>query len=251
VLVPPKSNILLYGKGVFTTVAIRDGAPFLWEKHWRRLSSNLVSVDIDLSNHSEPSVLDALVALIEENQIVSGRVRITVFDDHQSLIWRGESSGSTRLSIITGGVREVPNNFNLTVSPYPVNSRSPLAGIKSCNYLENILAMDEAKSRGFHEAVRVNERGHITGGCMSNIFWAKGGRLFTPALSTGCLPGTTREFTLENFECEEVEAAIGELDAAEAIYMTSAGIGIAAVAEFDGRPLPYPQHPITELFPTL
>lgn len=241
------TNEALYGKGVFTTILIRDGKPFLWEKHWRRLSSNIESVDIELSNHPEPSVLDALVASIDENQIVSGRARITFFDARPSAIWSVELSGSTTLSIITGGVREVPNNFKLTVSPYPVNSRSPLTGVKSCNYLENLMAAEEATTRGFHEALRVNERDEVTSAAMANLFWLRNGVLYTPSLATGCLAGTTREFVLENLDCREVEVGLEELSSADAIYLTSAGLGIVAVAEFEKRKLPNPPHQITKL----
>ncbi len=153
------------------------------------------------------------------------------------------------VQIVVGGSRHIPPNFQLTISPFPVNSRSPLAGVKSCNYLEQILSLNEAKGRVFHEAVRVNERGHVTSGCMSNVFWLKDDRLYTPTLATGCLAGTTREYVLENVECEEVEAEIGELESADAIYLTSAGLGIVRVAEFDGRELPDTKHPIQNLWP--
>ena len=87
------------------------------------------------------------------------------------------------------------------------------------------------------EAVRVNERGLITGGCMSNIFWLKDEVLYTPSLATGCLAGTTREFVLENVECREVEVRIDEIEKSEAIFLTSAGVGIRQVNSFDGDTL--------------
>ncbi len=242
------TNSTLYGKGVFTTIAIRNATPFLWQKHWRRLSVNAGTVGIDLTNYAESVVAETLSASLEENRIINGRVRITFFDERPSPVWSGESSNSTTLSIITGGVRDVPDNFKLTVSPYPVNSRSPLAGVKSCNYLENLMAVEEAKTREFHEAVRVNERGEVTSASMANLFWLKDGVLFTPSLETGCLAGTTREFVLENLDCREVEAEIEDLNSVDAIYLTSAGLGIVAVAEFDGRKLKSLPHPLTRLF---
>ena len=241
------TNASLYGKGIFTTIAICEGKTFLWQKHWRRLSANAETVDIDLSNHIESFVSNALAEVIRENRVVDGRARVTFFDESASAIWPGESIDSTTLSIITGGIRDIPDNFTLTVSPYPVNSRSPLTGVKSCNYLENLMAVEEAKTRGFHEAIRVNERSEVTSAAMANVFWLKGDELFTPSLSTGCLAGTTREFILENLPCREVEAGIEELSYADAIYLTSAGLGIIAVAKFAGRKLPNPSHRITQL----
>lgn len=240
----PNSNIFLYGKGIFSTIAFSSGKAFLWEKHWRRLTDNAAKVGIDLSEHTEQSTRDALDDEIATSGIADGRARVTFSDESPSEIWPGESEPKTKLSIIVAEQRVVPQPFKLTISPFPVNSRSPLAGVKSCNYLENILALGEAKKRGFHEAVRLNERSHITSASMANIFWLKGDKLFTPALSTGCLAGTTREFVLGNVDCEEVEVAINELDSAAAIFLTSAGIGIVEASRFDGRDLLESTHEI-------
>jgi branched-subunit amino acid aminotransferase/4-amino-4-deoxychorismate lyase len=72
---------------------------------------------------------------------------------------------------------------------------------------------------------------------MANLFWAKNGEMFTPSLNTGCLAGTTREYVLEGLECREVEVGIEALEAAEDIFLTSAGVGIVQVDEFNGRPM--------------
>ena len=244
------TNHFLYGKGIFTTIAIRDGEPFLWEKHWRRLTDNAAKVGIDLAEHAEVKTRDALEKSIATNNLTCGRARITFYDESLSEIWLGGDEHKTTLSIIVAEHRIIPQPFKLTVSPYIVNSRSPLAGVKSCNYLENILALDEATTRDFHEAVRVNELGQITSGCMANVFWLKDEKLYTPILATGCLAGTTREFVLENCDCEEVEVAINELDSVDAIFLTSAGIGVINVAQFDKKHLSDVGHPITTLLPT-
>ena len=243
------SSAALYGKGVFTTIAIYGGVPFLWEKHWRRLSDNAAKLGLDLSKFAEDSIREGLDEIVAKNGVVDGRARITFFDETASAIWTRDGKRRTSLSIVTGDLRPVPQPLRLSISPFPVNSRAPLAGVKSCNYLENLIAHDEAKERGFDEAIRLNEDGHITSASMANVFWLKDGRLFTPSLSTGCLPGTTREFVLENIECEEVEAEIGEIENADAIFLTSAGLGVTAVAEFEARKLGIPTHPIADLLP--
>lgn len=241
------SNSSLYGKGIFTTLAFRDGEVFLWEKHWRRLTDNAAKIGLDLIEHTEQSTHDALNAAIATSGFADGRARITFVDDGPSELWSNDREQKTTRSIIVAGQRIIPRPFKLTGSPYPINSRSPLAGVKSCNYLENILALDEAKQRGFHEAVRVNELGSVTCAAMANIFWSKDDQLFTPSLTTGCLAGTTREYVLENFVCREVEAEIDVLVEADAIFLTSAGIGVGQVSEFDGRELSQQLHPITKL----
>lgn len=248
-----KTNVsaaTLYGKGVFTTVAISSTKPLFWQKHWRRLKSDAGKIGIDLSEHSEHSTRNSLDEIIERNGVPDGRARITFFDERSNNIWPSESDGRTRLHIMTGDLRPLPQNFRVAVSPFTVNSRSPLAGVKSCNYLEKLMAMDEAKGRGFDEAIQVNERGNVTSATMANVFWLKSGGLYTPSLTTGCLPGTTREYVLENLECREVEAGIDELNSADAIYLTSAGLGVATVAEYKGRKLESTPHLITQLLTT-
>ena len=131
------SSATLYGKGIFTTFTINHGKPFLWAKHWRRLTGNAAKLGIDLSNHAEEPTRKTLDEIIVKNGIGSGRARLTFFDESASSIWPFGTNHKTSLLITTGDFRPVPENFKLTISPYLVNSQSPLAGVKSCNYLEN------------------------------------------------------------------------------------------------------------------
>lgn len=231
------STAVLYGKGVFTTIAIYGGEPFLWEKHWKRLENNAAELNIDLSEFSAETVKNSLTDIVAKNDFVNGRARITFFDESPGAMWQFEAARKTSLLITTADFLVPPQYFRLGVSPHRINSTSPLAGVKSCNYLDKLLALEEAKTRGLDEAIQPNERGEITSACMANVFWLKDEKLFTPSLETGCLPGTTREFVLENLDCEEVETGLETLKNADAIFLTSAGIGVVQAAEFDGRRL--------------
>ena len=241
------SSAALYGRGVFTTIAIYDSKPFLWEKHWRRLNNNAQKLGINLSEFTEQNVSDSLKQIIEKNEISNARCRITFFDESSSKIWQSEQKNKTSLLIQTADLREIKQNISLTISPFQINSNSPLANVKSCNYLENILALENAKSKDFDEAVRLNERGEITSACMANIFWTKGEKLFTPSLKTGCLAGTTREFILENREVFEVEENPETLKSADAIFLTSSGIGIIQVGEFLEKEFARELHELTRM----
>lgn len=243
------SPAALYGKGIFTTIAVRNKESFLWKKHWKRLENNARHVRISIADFSDRMLEGALNEIIVKNDFACGRARITFFDESPSDLWLFESYRKTSLLITTTDLRETPQNFRLTVSPHRINSTSPLAGIKSCNYLDKILALDEAKKRGFDEAVCLNEGGEIASAGMANIFWLKDRKLYTPSLKTGCLPGTTREFILENCECEEIEAEIEALKNADSIFLTSAGIGVVQAAEFDGKILNKRTHEILRLLP--
>jgi len=230
------SPAALYGKGIFTTVAIYHQKPFLWENHWRRLKQNAEQVRIDLSDFSERVVYQSLSEIIRKNAVGSGRARLTFFDEKPAPIWSYPSKKKTGLLITTADFRVI-SEISLTLSPYPINSLSPLCGVKSCNYLENLLAFEAAKSGGFDEAVRLNERGEISSACLANIFWLTGEEIYTPSLETGCLAGTTRELVLRHFPVHEVKATLAALENADGIFLTSAGIGIAQVNLFGKRTL--------------
>lgn len=244
------SAAALNGTGVFTTIAIYDGLPFLWEKHWWRLTGNSAKLAIDVSMHSEVGVRKSLSDLLEANAVTNGRVRITFFDESASPFWTYATERKTGLLITTADFRTRAENFKLGTSPFASNSSSPLAGVKSCNYLEKVLALTQAKDNGFDEAIQVNEHGHVASVCMANIFWCEGNQLFTPSLQTGCVAGTTREFVMERLACTEVEADIDAVEKADAIYLTSAGIGVVRVESFNGRKLSQDVHPIVTLLPT-
>ncbi len=198
------SSAALYGKGIFTTLAIYNSKPFLWEKHWERLAENAGKIGIDLTEFSEESVKTSLLEIISKNEITNARARITFFDESASGVWNFETNKKRSLLITTGDLRKISKDFRLTISPFLVNSTSPLVGVKSCNYLENILALDDAKVKGFDEAIRLNERGEVASACMANIFWIKDEKIFTSDLETGCLKGTTRSLIVENFPVEEI-----------------------------------------------
>lgn len=239
----------LYGKGIFTTIAIYNRDPFLWDKHWRRLTSNTLTLGIDISQFSEAFTKRALNELLAANDVMSGRARVTFSDETPSEIWSSNAAPGSSLTIVTGNVKALTNHLRLGVSSFTTNSASPLAGVKSCNYLEKLLARDEARARGFDECVQLNERGEVTSASMANIFWLRRGTLFTPPLSTGCLAGTMREFVMENFECEEVSTGMDELRSADEIFLTSAGIGVVQVVEFDRQILNGERHQILDLLP--
>lgn len=220
------SAAALYGRGIFTTVAIHDSIAFLWEKHWRRLTENAQRIGIGLANFSEEATKNLLSEVVEKNNLTRARARLTFYDEAAASIWQSDSKPKTNLLIQTADFRETKNNLSLTVSPFRVNSTSPLIGVKSCNYLENILALEDAKAKNFDEAIRLNEKGEIVSACLANIFWKKNGAIYTPSLATGCLRGTTRDFILENFAVVERRANLSELNEADEVFLTSAGIGV-------------------------
>jgi branched-subunit amino acid aminotransferase/4-amino-4-deoxychorismate lyase len=245
------SRANLYGAGVFTTIRIINGEPWLWEKHWRRLMNDADRLGIDTSRYSEYIVRRGLDESIpDQDKLTPQKARITITDERRSVLWSGgDPSVPTNITFLISPLRKVPRPFRVGVSPHLVNSTSPIAGVKTCNYLEPLMELDEARSRALNEAVRINEHGHVTSTCMANLFWLRDGQLYTPSLATGCLPGTTRQFVLEKLEVTEVETGIDALNLADAIFLTSAGLCAVQIDEFDGLAMPKVEHSILNLVP--
>ena len=241
--VAPVSSAMLYGRGVFTTLAIYNSQPFLWSKHWHRLTTHAKKLDVDYTGCTEKSVGDALRKLIAVNQVKEGRTRVIMLARSGRDFWKMKTPGTkkTDLLIMTGESQKVsPNGLSLAVSPYRVNTFSPLSGIKSLNYLDHVLSWEEAQSRDFDEAVVLNERGEIVSATTANLFWAKDGTIHTPTLSTGALAGITRECVIEIANKHFIPLLEGiyemtDLTDADEIFLTSSSIGVAPVTTFDFR----------------
>ncbi len=240
--VAPVSSAMLYGRGVFTTLAIYNSQPFLWSKHWQRLIAHARKLDIDYTGCTEKNVGDALRKLIAVNQVAEGRARVIMLARSGRDIWKTKMPGKkTDLLIMTGDPQKVSaNGLSLAVSPYRVNTFSPLSGIKSLNYLDHVLSWEEAQSRDFDEAVVLNERGEIVSATTANLFWAKNGTIHTPTLSTGALAGVTRECVIEIANQHFIPLLEGiyempDLTDADEIFLTSSSLGVAPVTTFDFR----------------
>ncbi len=241
--VAPVSSAMLYGRGVFTTVAIYDGQPFLWPRHWERLNEHAKKLEISCGGLDEAGVGTALKKLISVNRVSDGRARVILLARSSQHVWKANPPGprKTDLLIMTSDAQKVPAiGLTLAVSPYRFNTFSPLAGIKSLNYLDHVLSWEEAHARDFDEAVMLNERGEIVSATMANIFWVKDGTVHTPTLNSGALAGVTRACVIELAGKHFIPLVEGtyemqDLTEADEIFLTSASLGVAIVTTFDFR----------------
>jgi branched-chain amino acid aminotransferase len=221
--VAPVSSAMLYGRGVFTTVAIYNSVPFLWPKHWRRLMDHAGRLGVDCSGCTEEGVGEALKKLISVNRVRDGRARVILLARSGRDFWKTKAPAGkkTDLLIMTGEAQTVPpSGMSLAVSPYRFNTFSPLVGIRSLNYLEQVLAWEEAQAREFDEAIMLNERGEVVAATMANIFWVKDGTVYTPKLFIPLIEGVNE---------------LSDLTEADEIFLTSASLGLAIVTTFDFR----------------
>ena len=119
-----------------------------------------------------------------------------------------------------------PPATTLALSPWPRNERSPLVGLKSTSYAENVLALSAAKAVGAGEALLANLAGDVCEGTGSNVFLVMAGRITTPPLSSGCLAGITRGLAIEwcadaGIDIEQLAVPMEAVVEAEELFITS------------------------------
>jgi len=112
----------------------------------------------------------------------------------------------------------------------------------SGNYVNSILATQEAKTRGFDEALLLDEHGNIAQGPGANIFVEKKGRLYTPPLGN-ILPGVTRATVLElcrilDIEVVEKHLTVKDLKNTDSAFFCGTATEIAGIASIEEYKFP-------------
>ena len=241
--VAPVSSAMLYGAAFHDRRDLQRQTLPLARTHWQRLKNHATKLSVDVGGANERNIGEALRKLVAVNQVNNGRARVILLARSGRDIWKTkkEDPRKTDLLIMTGEPQNVPAaGMSLAVSPYRCNTLSPLVGIRSLNYLEQVLSWEEAQARDFDEAVVLNERGEIVSATMANIFWVKNGTLHTPAFSTGAIAGITRAAVIELAGKQftpviEGVYELADLTEADEIFLTSASLGVALVTTFDFR----------------
>jgi branched-chain amino acid aminotransferase len=130
------------------------------------------------------------------------------------------------------------------------HAASPLAGVKTISWLQNVWAVAEAQRDGFDEVVLLNERGEVAECTAANIFAVKGGKIHTPPLSSGCLEGVTRGILFEiapEAGIAVVEQALRpeDLYSADEVFITSTNRNLIGVGEIAGQKIATAPGPVT------
>lgn len=112
---------------------------------------------------------------------------------------------------------------------FPMNRSEPEA--KALPYKASFEAHEFAEKHGAYEAILVDEEGFITEGAYSNIFWVKGGEIYTR--EEGVLKGITRATILELFPVQFQKITLEELKKADEIFLTKTTTGPVSVVRVD------------------
>jgi branched-chain amino acid aminotransferase len=238
----PGQSGLLCGWGLFTTMRIIDGVAFAFERHWQRLER-----DAQRTRCPFPFDLEAVRAQLGEvlrlNQVRDGAARIYVIRNQPGMWSSSENFVNADLLICSADAPSYRDEVRLTVRPSGRYAAEPLAGVKVTSWLDNVWNLHEAQQAGFDEVVLLNERGEVAECTAANIFCVHSGRVKTPPLSSGCLPGVTRAVVLEigaeaGIPVDEQTLLPEDLYAASEVFVSSTNRNVLPVSEIDGHKIP-------------
>lgn len=224
----PADAGFLFGDGLFETLRVDGGRPRDLSAHLDRLAAGLRRLGID-PPESRCDLGRAVAEVAKAAPRPVARLRITIS--------RGTAAGPTRL--ITASPYEPPDGpvAAVLLPDLRIDSRSPLAGLKSLCYLTNRVALREAEAQGAFEALLLNEHSRLAEGSRSNVALVLPDGIFTPPESEGCLPGTVRRRLLERGAIHEQPLTLEDLAAAEGLLLMNSLIGVLPVSRIDGREL--------------
>ena len=123
--------------------------------------------------------------------------------------------------------------ITVTLSPHRTNSADPFLRHKTTNRHLYNEELTRVRAEGFDEVLFLNERGELTEGAISNVFVEKpadpqrAGKLFTPPLSSGVLPGVMRRHLLETFpHAKERVLTLADLEPPNTLWLCNSVRGL-------------------------
>ena len=237
-LSPGQAGVIC-GWGIFTTIRISQGEAFAYERHWRRLEKDAAMVRMPMPYNSVKVRLN-LQEVIRANEMSEGCARIYLVYNNVGF-WRSdEKFPDVDLIIYTSALPQYREPVRLALREQGRHAASPLAGVKSISWLQNVWAVAEAQKEGFDEVVLLNERREVAECTAANIFAVKNGKVYTPPLNSGCLEGVTRGILFEiapEAGIAVVEQALrpDDLYSADEVFISSTNRNLIGVGEIAGR----------------
>ena len=238
--VPVFDHGLTVGDGVFETLRTHDGIPFAMGRHLRRLRRSLAGLGLHL-DRPDDELRDAMCAVAEAVG-EPAKVRLTVTGGPGPL-GSGRTSGDLTVYVAGDRLDPWPETAAAATVPWLRNEHSPVAGLKTTSYAENVVALARAREAGADEALFANTAGRLCEGTGSNVFVVQGGVVRTPPLSSGCLAGVTRELVLERIDgvdIVEADLPLDSLRSADEVFLTSSTRDVQGLHRVDDRDLAAP-----------
>lgn len=231
---------LQYGDGLFSTLAVREGRPQLWERHVERLREG--------GRRLRLAPVDASVLRTEADMLCAGTTRgvlkivLTRGPGPRGYRCEPDRPGTRILSLAAAPeypARHYRDGVAVRLCSTRLGANPALAGIKHLNRLEQVLARAEWDDAEIAEGLMRDGQGRIVAGTMSNLFLVCDGALLTPRLDECGVAGVMRAAIIEWARAEGLPVTEGRLNdedlrRADEIFLCNSLIGLWPVRRIEG-----------------
>ena len=223
--ISPLDRGFAYGDGVFRTIKMQGGLPEHWPQHYQKLVADCAAINIVCP--SAELLMSDIAQLFADDAKTENQAAVA-----KIIITRGEGNRGYTPPAITAPTRVVSKSampeypearftqgVTLTVCETRLATQTKLAGVKTLNRLENILARMEWNAPDIAEGILLDVQGNVIECTAANIFARFGDTLITPSLQQCGIAGITRQriidlastltlkTSIETFDLEKLLAA--------------------------------------------
>lgn len=254
--ISPLDRGLLYGDGVFETIAILNGEPHLLPLHFKRLNNACERLAIPLQFSLLESEIERFLSNCLQGQKASKAILKIILTRGSG--GRGYDPANAQHPVRILQWHEFPDypesyakeGVSIILCQTPMARNPLLAGMKHLNRLEQVLARSEWQDASIQEGLMFDTEGHLIEGTMSNIFLVSEGCLLTPDLSDCGVAGVMREQLMAvakklGISCSSAKISAAKLETADEVFLTNSVFGIWPVKKINHRV--YLPGPVTKL----
>lgn len=243
------SHALHYGTGVFEGIRCYDTeegpAVFRLDAHLNRLYRSCTPYGLELPFEQE-TLRSATLELIERQDLRACYIRPIVFYGYDSL-GINPMDCPVRVAIACWpwgaylGEEAQEQGVDVMVSSWQKYSSTalPTTAKTTGTYLNGLLAGEEARRNGYHEAILLNDRGTVAEGPGENLFVVRDGHIFTPGIAEGILDGITRASVIQiardlGYHVNDgATLSRGELYTADELFFSGTAVEVTPISTID------------------
>lgn len=246
--VPITSHAIHYGTSIFEGIRAYWNSKNLYvfrlDDHVKRFRRSGQFYSIAM-NYSGGQIKNAITGICKKNKIKkSCYLRPLYFVGEYGISLHVTEKAPTHVAIFTFPFGELFKKSGITACivswrKFSDSSTPPLAKMGG-NYLNSVLATQEAKRNGFDEAILLDEKSNVSEAPGENIFIVRDEKIITPPLESSALEGLTRDTVIRLAEDIDYRTAIrpisrGEVYLSDEIFLTGTVAEITPVTKIDHK----------------
>ena len=246
--VPITTHAIHYGTSIFEGIRAywneENLFVFRLDEHVKRFRNSGRFYSISL-NFSDEEIINAITGICKKNKIKqSCYIRPFYFVGNYGINLHVTDKAPTNVAIFTFPFGDLFNKNGISAGVVSwrkfSDASTPTQAKMGGNYLNSIIATQEAKRNGVDEAILLDHKGNVSEAPGENIFIVRDGQLITPSLASSALEGITRDAIIKiakdlDVEVTEREISRSELGMSDEIFLTGTAAEITPITVMDGK----------------